>query len=97
MSDQEENESTLAKITGLVVAGAVAWAAQKALGAIWKKASGHEPPKPEDPGDSRLGEVIAAAAITSGVVALARVLAARGTARFSKRVNDGRHLPGKNA
>lgn len=96
MSDEEETtESTLAKITGVVVAGAVAWAAQKALGAVWQKAVGHKPPQPEDPGDSRLGEVVAAAAITGAVVALARVLATRGTAKFSKRVNDGRHLPGR--
>ncbi|WP_263119637.1 DUF4235 domain-containing protein [Cellulomonas fimi] len=101
MSDETESandatsESTLAKVTGLIVAGAVAWAAQKALGAIWQKAAGHKPPQPEDPGDSRLAEVVAAAAITGAVVSLARVLATRGTAHFSKRVNDGRHLPGR--
>ncbi|WP_169166730.1 DUF4235 domain-containing protein [Cellulomonas taurus] len=95
MSDEEQNESTLAKVTGLIVAGAVAWVAQKALTAVWKKTLGHEPPQPENPGDSRLGEVVAAAAITGAVVSLARVMATRGTAHFSKRVNDGRHLPGK--
>lgn len=90
----EQTQSTLAKVTGLVVAGAVSWAAQKAIGTAWKAAFGHQPPKPEDDGDSRLGEVVAAAAITGAVVALARVLATRGTARFAARVNANRELPG---
>lgn len=93
MSDDEQTQSTLAKVTGLIVAGAVAWAAQKAVGAAWKAAVGHQPPKPEDDEDSRLGEVVLAAAITGAVVALSRVLATRGTAKFAKRVNDGRALP----
>ncbi len=89
----EQTQSTLAKVTGLIVAGAVAWAAQKAVGAAWKAAAGHQPPKPEDDSDSRLGEVVAAAAITGAVVALSRVLATRGTARFAARVDRNRRLP----
>lgn len=89
----EQTQSTVAKVTGLVVAGAVAWAAQKAVGAIWNAAVGHQPPKPEDESDARLGEVVAAAAITSAVVALARVFATRGTAKFVSRVDSNRRLP----
>ncbi|HEY0187285.1 MAG TPA: DUF4235 domain-containing protein [Cellulomonas sp.] len=89
----EQTQSTLAKVAGLIVAGAATWAAQKAVGAVWKAAVGHQPPKAEDDGGSRLGEVVAAAAITGAVVALARVLATRGTARFSARVDANRELP----
>jgi len=92
----EETQSTIAKVTGLVVAGAVAWLAGKAVDAAWKAASGHKPPKPEDDADDiRIGEVVAAAAITAGAVALARVFATRGTKKFAQRVDDNRALPGR--
>jgi len=89
----EQTQSTLAKLTGLIVAGAVAWAAQKAVDVAWKSAVGHKPPKPEDDGDSHLGEVVVAAAITAAVVSLARVFATRGTKKFVARVDRNRHLP----
>jgi hypothetical protein len=91
----EETQSTVAKITGLVVAGAVAWLAGKAVDAVWKAASGHKPPKPEDDAtDIRISEVVLAAAITSGAVSLARVFATRGTKKFVQRVDRNRRLPG---
>ncbi len=86
----EKTQSTVAKLTGLAVAGIMAWVAQKVVSTAWKAAAGHKPPKPEDEDDSRLGEVIAAAAITGAVVALSRVLATRGTAKFADRVNRNR-------
>lgn len=90
----EETQSTIAKITGLVVAGAVAWLAGKAVDTAWKAASGHKPPKPEDDDpDIRLSEVVAASAISAAVVALARVYATRGTKRFAQRVDKNRRLP----
>lgn len=90
----EETQSALAKVTGLVVAGAVAWLAGKAVDAAWKAAVGHKPPKPEDD-DIRIGEVVAAAAITAGAVTLARVFATRGTKKFAQRVDRNRALPGR--
>jgi uncharacterized protein DUF4235 len=90
----EETQSTIAKVTGLIVAGAVAWLATKAVDTAWKAASGHKPPKPEDDADDiRIGEVVAAAAITSAAVTIARVLATRGTKKFAKRVDTNRRLP----
>lgn len=88
----EQTQSTLAKLTGIVVAGAVAWAAQKAVNVAWKGAVGHQPPKAEDD-DSRVGEVVVAAAITAAVVALAQVCATRGTRKFVARVDKNRRLP----
>ena len=90
----EETQSTIAKVTGLIVAGAVAWLAPKAVAPAWKAASGHKPPKPEDDADDiRIGEVVAAAAITSAAVTIARVFATRGTKKFAKRVDTNRRLP----
>ncbi|QZN85539.1 DUF4235 domain-containing protein [Cellulomonas sp. C5510] len=90
----EETQSTFAKITGLVVAGAVAWLAGKAVDAAWKAAVGHKPPKPEDDADDiRIGEVVAASVITAGAVTLARVFATRGTKKFVQRVDRNRRLP----
>jgi len=82
--------SIVAKIVGVVVAIAAAWAVQKAVSASWQSASGHKPPKADDQGDAGLTEVVAAAAITGALVALSRVLATRGTARFSARIDAGR-------
>lgn len=81
---QSEKESLLAKAVGLGVALAAAWVAQQVVGSVWKMALGHKPPKPENPGDARFGEVAAAAAIMGAVVALSRVMATRGAARFIK-------------
>jgi hypothetical protein len=86
----ETTRSTLAKITGGIVAVAAAWAVQKAVFTVWKVASGHRPPKPEDGDDSGLAEIAAAAALTGALVALSRVLATRGAARFAARVDAGR-------
>lgn len=78
----QSKEDMTAKVLGLVVALGAAWVAQQAINQVWTRAFGHKPPKPEDEGDSRFGEVAAAAAVTGAVVALARVMATRGAARF---------------
>lgn len=80
----QSKEDLTAKVLGVVVALVAAWAAQQLINQFWTRAFGHEPPKPEDEGDSRFGEVAAAATVTGAVVALSRVLATRGAARFIK-------------
>ena len=80
--DDEGTQSMTAKLAGLGIALVAAWAAQQLISAAWKGAVGHKPPKPEDPGDARMGEVALAAVITGAVVALSRVLATRGAARY---------------
>jgi hypothetical protein len=78
----KSKEDLTAKLLGVVVALGAAWVAQQLIGQVWQKAFGHKPPKPEDEGDPRFGEVALAATVTGAVVALARVLATRGAARF---------------
>ncbi len=75
----------LAKLVGLAVAGLAAWVATQAVNQTWQAARGHKPPKAEDPGDARLGEIVAAAALTGAAVSIARVFATRGTARLAAR------------
>lgn len=86
----ELKPSTLAKIAGAVAAVGAAWAAQRIVSLAWRTATGHRPPRAEDEGDQRFAEVAAAAAVSGALVALARVYAARGTARLSARVNANR-------
>jgi hypothetical protein len=77
-----EKQSRVAQAVGLGVALGAAWLAQQLINQAWKAALGHKPPKPEDEGDVRFAEVAAAAVITGAVVALARVLATRGAAKY---------------
>jgi len=80
---ENEKPTGIAKIVGIGVAVLAAFVAQKAIEKAWLAAAGHKPPKAEDAGDSGLAEVAAAAAITGAAVALARVLATRGAARYT--------------
>lgn len=81
---ESEKETLTAKAIGLGVALAAAWVAHQVIGRAWQATFGHKPPLPENPGDARFGEIAAAATITGAVVALTRVLATRGAARFIK-------------
>ena len=78
----DTNTNMIAKATGVIAAIGAAWAAQKILASAWKAATGHTPPKPEDEGDVRFAEILVAAAISGAIVALFRVLATRGTAKY---------------
>lgn len=80
----ETKQDLQAKAAGLTVALGSAWVARELISRLWQKGLGHTPPKPEDPGDARWGEIAAAAALTGAVVALARVAATRGAARWIK-------------
>ncbi|MCL3861766.1 DUF4235 domain-containing protein [Actinotalea sp. K2] len=75
-------DTMLTKLIGAGVTLAAAWLAQKALASAWKAASGHNPPDPED--DARFAEIAAAAVVTGAIVAFARVMAMRGTAKYLK-------------
>ncbi|GIG41449.1 DUF4235 domain-containing protein [Cellulomonas phragmiteti] len=88
MSDDDQKQSMTAKLVGAGVALAAAWAVQKIIDTAWEKTKGHKPPAADSTADDiRFSEVAAAAAITGAAVALARVLATRGAARFAGRVS----------
>ncbi|WP_182112408.1 MULTISPECIES: DUF4235 domain-containing protein [unclassified Actinotalea] len=79
---ESKKESWVAKAVGLGFALGAAWLANQLIDRSWNKVLGHKPPKAEDPGDARVGEVLASAAISGAIVALARVLATRGAAKI---------------
>lgn len=79
---EAEKQSLISKLVGIGGALAAAWLAQQLINVVWTKALGHKPPKPEDPGDARFAEIAAAATVTGALIALSRVLATRGTAKF---------------
>jgi hypothetical protein len=91
MSDKPST-STVAKIVGLVATAAAAWAANQLVTQAWKATRGHKPPAADDDGGP-LAEIIAAAAVTGAVVAVARVLATRGTAKYAVRAKRDPSLP----
>lgn len=79
---EAEKQSLISKLVGVGAALAAAWIAQQLINTAWTRTLGHKPPKPEDPGDARFGEIAAAAAVTGALIALSRVLATRGTAKY---------------
>ena len=82
MSDKQ-TQSIVAKLVGTGVALGAAIVVQKIVTQAWKVKTGHEPPAADDQGDAGLAEIVAAAALTGALVAISRVLATRGTARFT--------------
>ncbi|WP_456845759.1 DUF4235 domain-containing protein [Cellulomonas sp. P5_C6] len=87
MSDDKQKQSIVAKLIGTLAAVAAAFAVQQVLNLAWKAKTGHKPPKADDEGDAGLAELVAATALTGALVAVARVLATRGTAKFTARVD----------
>jgi hypothetical protein len=88
MSDDKQTQSIVAKLIGAGAALAAAFVVQQVLNQAWKAKTGHKPPKADDQGDAGLSEVVVAAALTGALVAAARVLATRGTARFTAKVDE---------
>ena len=80
--DDDSKQSMMARLAGLGIALVAGWVVQQLISAVWQRSVGHKPPKPEDAGDARIGEIALAAAITGAVVALSRVLATRGAAKY---------------
>lgn len=83
MADSDKQDMT-SKLIGMGATFLTAWLAQKILAKVWHATVGHDIPKPEEPGEARLGELAAAAALTGAVAYLARVFATRGTAKLLK-------------
>jgi Protein of unknown function (DUF4235) len=70
------------RVIGTGSAVLAAAAAQKALSAAWKLATGDDPPTvPEDP-ETEWAEAIAWAALSGAVLGLARLLATRRAAQY---------------
>ena len=81
-----QKQTLVARLIGTATALGAAFVVNQVLAQAWQAKTGHKPPKAEDQGDAGLAEVVAAAALTGALVAMARVLATRGTARVGSRV-----------
>ncbi len=81
---EAQKETMVAKAAGLAIALGAAWLANQVIDRGWNAVLGHKPPKAENPGDARFGEILAAATITGAIVSLSRVLATRGAAKLIK-------------
>ncbi|GEK23556.1 DUF4235 domain-containing protein [Cellulomonas xylanilytica] len=84
--DDKQSQSIIAKLVGTGVALGAAVVVQKIITQAWKAKTGHKPPAADDQGDAGLAEIVAAAALTGALVAISRVLATRGTARFTAKL-----------
>ncbi|GEL94115.1 DUF4235 domain-containing protein [Cellulomonas composti] len=80
---EKPSSPSVAMIAGLAAAALATWVATAVVKQSWQVVRGHEPPKADDPHGAALGEVVLAAALTGAAAAVARVLATRGTARFT--------------
>lgn len=81
-----KDQSVPMKLTTLAVSLGAGWVAQKAVTALWTKATGHSPVTTDDD-DATVASIVAFAAVTSATAALTRVLASRSTSRFAKRLS----------
>lgn len=70
------------KVVTAVATIAAGLVANKVLGVAWKGITGHEPPMDEKDGDLPVAEVVIFAAVSGALVALARVYANRGAAKW---------------
>ncbi|UFU02760.1 DUF4235 domain-containing protein [Ruania suaedae] len=71
------------KLVTTAAAVAAGLAANKLLGASWKKITGHEPPDNNPEADEiSIGELVVFAAVSGALIAFARTFAARGTAKW---------------
>lgn len=80
MSDKQANGGS--RVITALVGFVAAFVARKALHFAWKRATGKEPPEPDDP-QSALGEALVWAMVTAIGVQLARMLATRAATRRS--------------
>jgi hypothetical protein len=69
------------KVGTLVLTLAAGWAAQKLIGVVWHKTTGHAAPRDLDDEEITIIQAVTFAAVSGGVAVLAKRLAHRGAAR----------------
>nr|WP_281041921.1 DUF4235 domain-containing protein [Xylanimonas cellulosilytica] len=74
------------KIAAMVLTLAAGWLAQKAVGMIWEKSTGHHAPTDLDDDEITVVQAVTFAAVSGGVAVLARRLTRRGVVRAAARI-----------
>lgn len=80
----------LKKLVGAGLTFAATAITTRLVTSAWRRAAGHEPPSDPEAEDFTLAEAAAFALISGALLGVARLLAARGTARLSGRRAAGR-------
>ena len=88
----DNDEGMVDKLILIGTSAAAAWAAQKVLSVIWKRATGHDAPKDPVHNESTIPAIVGFAAIGGAAAALSRILANRGARKVSARIAAGRAL-----
>ncbi|QAY64122.1 DUF4235 domain-containing protein [Xylanimonas allomyrinae] len=88
----KHDEPLAVKVGTMVLTLAAGWLAQRLVGMIWEKSTGHAAPKDLDDDDITVIQAVTFAAVSGGVAVLARRLAhqgaSRAVARFVPKTTD---------
>ena len=68
----DNDDGMVDKLILIGTSALAAWLAQKVLGAVWKKTTGHDAPKDPLENDSTIAGIVTFAAVTGAVAALSR-------------------------
>ena len=90
----DNDDGMVDKLILIGTSALAAWAAQKLLGAVWKKATGHDAPKDPVENDSTIMGIVTFAGVTGAVAALSRIAANKGARKVTSRIAAGRSLKG---
>ncbi|MCL1871449.1 MAG: DUF4235 domain-containing protein [Promicromonosporaceae bacterium] len=77
----KRDETLAVRVGTMVLTIAAGWVAQKVVGIIWQKSTGHAAPKDLDDENITIVQAVTFAAVSGGVAVLARRLTHRGVAR----------------
>ena len=77
----KRKEPLAVKVGTLLLTLVAGWLAQKLVGMIWQKSTGHAAPKDLDDDDITVVQAVTFAAVSGGVAVLARRLAHKGAQR----------------
>lgn len=81
----EPEQPLVVKVGTVVLTLAAGWVAQKIIGVVWERATGHVAPRDLDDEEITVIQAVTFAAVSGGVAVLAKRLAHRGAARAAAR------------
>ncbi len=88
----DNDDGMVDKLILIGTSALAAWLAQKVLGAVWKKTTGHDAPKDPLENDSTIAGIVTFAGVTGAVAALSRIAANKGARKVTSRIAAGRTL-----
>lgn len=86
MADNETEQTLAVKIGTIALTFAAGWAAQKAVGLIWKSVTGKAAPTKADDPELNMVQATVFAAVAAGTAVLVKRMAAKGAGRVAARI-----------